>query len=76
MTPEERMQLYAETFSSDGGDAVIGRARIAYIFDALGRESPTLDFDQVDLREIAWSFESMGLEAARSGSSERYLMAP
>src|SRR6266568_492690 len=75
MTPEERISLYQQTFSSDGGNSVIGRAQIAYILDALSSNSQPMELDEFDLREIAWGFESLGLEAARSGASDESLMA-
>ena len=43
MTLEERIQIYERAFSSDGGDAVLGRAHIAYIIEAI-RLSPALRF--------------------------------
>lgn len=74
MTPEERINLYQQTFSSDGGDAVIGCAQIAYILDTLNSSSPPLELDEFDLREIAWGFESLGLDIARSEASEESLI--
>ena len=38
MTLEERIQIYERAFSSDGGDAVLGRAHIAYIIEAITNE--------------------------------------
>ena len=74
MTPEERIELYQSTFSSSGGDVVVGRAQIAYILDALNSSSPPLTLADIDPREVAWGFESLGLEAARSGASDESLM--
>ena len=38
MTLEERIRIYEQAFSSDGGDAVLGRAHIAYIIEAITNE--------------------------------------
>ena len=74
MTLEERIQIYEQAFSSDGGDAVLGRAHIAYIIEAITNEQTTVESDGVDLREVARSFESLGIEAARAGTPEEILM--
>ena len=74
MTLEERIQIYERAFSSDGGDAVLGRAHIAYIIEAITNERTAVESDGVDLRDVAKSFESLGIEAARAGTSEEILM--
>lgn len=74
MTLEERIRIYEQAFSSDGGDAVLGRAHIAYIIEAITNEQTAVESDGVDLREVAKSFESLGIEAARGGTSEEILI--
>ena len=48
MTLEERIQIYERAFSSDGGDAVLGRAHIAYIIEAITNEQTAVESDGVD----------------------------
>ncbi|GGV29939.1 hypothetical protein GCM10010182_61220 [Actinomadura cremea] len=74
MTPQERIALYREAFSSEGGDALVGNAQIAYIVEALTGKREEIDSDGIDLRDIAWSFESLAIESMRSGSSEKVLI--
>src|ERR1700733_323018 len=74
MTLEERIQIYERAFSSDGGDAVLGRAHIAYIIEAITNEQVPVESDGIDLREVAKSFESLGIEAARGDTPEETLI--
>ena len=53
---------------------MIGRAQISYILDALSGSSPPIELDALDLKEIAWGFESLGLDAARSEAAEDSLI--
>jgi hypothetical protein len=74
MRLEERIRIYERAFSSDGGDAVLGRAHIAYIIEAITHEPTAVDSDGVDLRDVARSFESLGIEAARAEIADEILM--
>ncbi|WP_326636352.1 DEAD/DEAH box helicase [Nonomuraea fuscirosea] len=74
MTLERRISLYESAFAEDGGDALIGRAQISYIVEALTGKSEPIETDGIDLRDVAWSFESLGVEASRSGFPERQLI--
>src|SRR5262249_34066844 len=75
MTPDERITMHQEIFASEGGDSVVGRAQIPYVMDALGVPAARqAALDEVDLRELAWGFESLGLESARSDVPEDSLI--
>jgi helicase len=75
MTSAERIGLYLEAFSFSGGDAVIGRAQIDYIVEAITDTFSASELPTHDLREIAQNLESLGVEAIRSNVSERNLVS-
>ncbi|MET8462849.1 DEAD/DEAH box helicase [Micromonospora zamorensis] len=72
---DARATLFWEAFISFGGDNTLGEAQLAYIIEALTEQQQSDRQVDVDLGEIAWSFESLGLEHARRGINERDLIA-
>jgi hypothetical protein len=61
MTVDERIAIYESAFADADGDLAIGEAERSYLAEALtglaGGES------DVDLEEVAWAFESLGVQA-------------
>jgi hypothetical protein len=76
MNVNERARLYSEAFTEAGGDGVVAAAQLAYIVESLTDESGTVDQEEnLDLDELAWGFESLGIEQSRARSPEEDVIA-
>ncbi|MFF4790765.1 DEAD/DEAH box helicase [Streptomyces sp. NPDC001276] len=67
----DRNQIFVDAFLSEGGDDFVGSSRLSYLaqfLEAATQETEELDSESID--EIAWSFESLAINAARSDSDE------
>ncbi|MFI7309007.1 DEAD/DEAH box helicase [Streptomyces hygroscopicus] len=67
----DRNQIFVDAFLDEGGDDFVGSSRLSYIaqfLDAALDEANELDAESID--EIAWSFESLAISAARSDQNE------
>ncbi|WP_328223309.1 DEAD/DEAH box helicase [Streptomyces sp. NBC_00310] len=67
----DRNQVFVDAFLGEGGDEIIGSSRLSYLAQFL--DADTRDVDELDpesIDEIAWSFESLAVTAARSDQDE------
>jgi hypothetical protein len=76
MNLDERLSLFEDAFKEEGGDDVVGGTQLNFLAATLdGITEPLAPPEGVHLAEIAWAFESLGVEARRSGASEDQLGA-
>ncbi|MEU6404090.1 DEAD/DEAH box helicase [Streptomyces sp. NPDC046985] len=70
----DRDQIFIEAFADEGGDEYVGSLRLNYLaqfLDALTTDAEDVDTESVD--EIAWSFESLAISAARAEKEEGHV---
>src|SRR5262245_7653495 len=73
MTIDERISLYEEAFVEAEGDGTLGAAERAYVTEALTGAAG--GDTTADLEEIAWAFESLGVQALEADLSETSVAA-
>lgn len=75
MNLDERARLYEEVFNEMGGGEIIATTQLAYIVESLvGQRDALSAAEDIDLDELAWGFESLGIEQARAGVDEQDLI--
>ncbi|MFE2012438.1 DEAD/DEAH box helicase [Streptomyces sp. NPDC059491] len=70
----DRDQIFIDAFADEGGDEYVGSLRLNYLaqfLDALTLDAEDVDPESVD--EIAWSFESLAISAARAEKDEKHV---
>jgi hypothetical protein len=73
---DERMALYTHAFDDQGGAEVLAEARLSYLLHAFEQHSePEPESDEIDLEDVAWTFESLGIQALRNGATEAQVIA-
>lgn len=71
MNLDERIALFEGAFKEEGGDDVVGGTQLNFLAATLdGTTEPLSPPEGIHLTELAWAFESLGVEAWRSGASE------
>ncbi len=71
MSLADRIAVYARAFEEAGGDEALGEAEKDYVSDALTGPGPREG--TLDLEEIAWSFETLGLESFNAEADEAHV---